>query len=457
MQVTALDLSNAIDGAGSCLLKPDLNRHYPMIERGEGAFLYDQVGKAYLDGSSGAVVANIGHGVEEIAEAARAQISSIAYTYRTQFSNEPAEKLASKIIERAGDKTAAFFLSSGSEANEAAIRFVIQYWREKGKPRKRRILSRRISYHGNTLGALSLSSDSRRRELSGLVIEEPVVAPSYCYRCPMGSSPEICDIDCAKHLEDTILAAGPDKVAAFITEPIIGATGGAIVPADGYFKRVREICDKYEVLLVADEVITGFGRTGKWFGLHHWDISADLAILGKGLNGGYTPLSAILLSQEIVTAIAEGSGRVTVGHTHSCNPLSAAICSAVIDYIEAHSLVEKAARKGAALGQALQVLAQRYPFIGDVRGKGFLWGIEFVSARETKEPIPQETRFTDRFVDLAFDNGLIVYPCRGLIAGDRGDAILIAPPLVISDAEIEILLDRLNRTLERIAPKSCDR
>lgn len=441
----------AADVAESFLLKPDVNRRYPLVERGKGVFLYDAAGRDYLDGSSGAIVANIGHGVSEIAEAATAQISKIAYSYRTQFSNQKAEELASKIIEHAGDKAAAFFLNSGSEANEAAIRLVIQYWRERGRPKKQRILSRRVSYHGNTLGALSLSSDMRRQELSGLLIEEPIVAPSYCYRCPFRRDPQTCEIDCAQQLEDAILSMGPENVAAFITEPIIGATGGAIIPHRGYFQRVREICDQYDVLLVVDEVITGFGRTGKWFGMHHWGVSADLTILGKGINAGYTPLSAVLLSEDMVTAISEGSGRLTIGHTHSANPLSAAICSAVIDYIETHDLVQQALRKGSVLGEFLQSLGQKYDFVGDVRGIGLLWGIEFVSNRQTKEPFPLEAKITDRIVDLAFENGLIIYPCRGLINANQGDAILIAPPLVITDSQLEILADRLDRTLRALA------
>ena len=283
-----------------------------------------------------------------------------------------------------------------------------------------------------------------------MLIEEPIIAPSYCYRCPFGRTPQSCDIDCAQHLENTILALGAQNVAAFITEPIIGATGGAIVPHEGYFSRVREICDRHDILLVVDEVITGFGRTGKWFGMHHWGVSADLAILGKGINAGYTPLSAILLSEKILTAIAKGSGRVSIGHTHSCNPLSAAICCAVIDYIETHNLVEQAVHKGAVLSEKLRSLAQTYPFVGDVRGMGLLWGIEFVSNRDSKEPFPPEARITDRFVEVAFENRLIVYPCRGLVNGDRGDAVLIAPPLVITESQLDILAERLDKTLRAL-------
>ena len=437
----------------SCLLKAKTNKEYPLIDHGQGVYLFDTAGRDYIDGSSGAIVANIGHAIPEIAEVAREQISQVAYTYRMQFNNEKAEELAEKIVRRARDKAAAFFLSSGSEAAEAALRLIIQYWRERQEPLKRRILSRQVSYHGNTLGALSLSSDARRSSMEGLLVTEPVVSPCYCYRCPFNESPETCQLACADDLEKAILRIGPEHVAAFVTEPIVGATGGAIVPHEGYFARVREICDRYDVLLVVDEVITGFGRTGAWFAMHHWDVAADLTILGKGLNAGYTPLSAILVSAELRGAIAAGSGQLSIGHTHSCNPLSAAICCEVIDYIERHDLVSAAARKGHVLGKVLRNFMRRYDFIGDVRGFGLLWGLEFVQDRTSRLPFVSDKHVTDAIVDLAFENGLIVYPCRGLMHANKGDAVLVAPPLTISADEMDALADRLERTLNAFSKK----
>ncbi|MEM7168544.1 MAG: aminotransferase class III-fold pyridoxal phosphate-dependent enzyme [Pseudomonadota bacterium] len=443
-------VASGLDSKVSGLLGARLHHDYPVIEHGEGVFLYDSKGKEYLDGSSGAIVANIGHGVDIIGSVAQQQISRVAYTYRTQFSNSCAKTLAEKILAKSGDKASAFFLSSGSEANEAALRLALQYWREHGRPTKQRVLSRRISYHGNTLGALSLSSDVRRRELGGLAICEPLVAPCYCYRCPFGKQPGSCQIDCADDLERAIRTIGAEQIAAFFVEPIIGATGGAVVPHWGYFAKVREICDRYDILLIADEVITGLGRTGKWFGLHHWGVASDITVLGKGLNGGYTPLSAVLLSRSVTDALADGSGAVSIGNTHSGNPLSAAICNAVLDYVDGHDLVERAANMGPHLAAALRRLLQKYSIIGDVRGMGMLWAVELVQSRGSKEPFPAGCKLTDKIIQLAFENGLILYPCRGLVHEDEGDAFLIAPPLIISEEEIEILIDRLDTCLSRL-------
>lgn len=435
----------------SSLLYSDARRELPCISHGAGATLYDTEGRNYIDGSSGAIVANIGHGVAEIAEAAAQQMRAVAYTYRTQFRNLAAERLAGTLVRLARDKAKAFFLSSGSEATEAALRLTLQFWQEVGKPMKRRILSRRISYHGNTLGALSLSSDSRRQAISGLTIEEPLVPPCYCYRCPMRAAPDSCEVDCAKLLEDVILQQGAHNVAAFIVEPIVGATGGAIVPHGSYFARIREICDRHDVLLIVDEVITGLGRTGEWFAMHHWGVSSDITILGKGLNAGYTPLSAVLLGNRVAGAIEAGSGRVAIGHTHSGNPTSAAVCNAVVEYIEKNGLLASVREKGSALGARLKKLGEKYGFIGSVRGLGLLWGIEFVADPATRLPFDSDRRVTDHIVDTAFRHGLIIYPCRGLINANQGDAVLITPPLTISNDELGELIERLDRTLSDAA------
>ena len=434
------------------LLQSQIDRLPPEVVRGRGVYLYDSAGKDYLDGCSGAAVANIGHAVPEMAEAAHSQISEIAYTFRTQFRHAKAEELASKIVSKTDDKVAAFFLSSGSEATESAIRLALQYWQERGQPKKRRILSRLVSYHGNTLGALSMSSDLRRRELNELTVSEPAVAPCYCYRCPYNAAPSNCEIACADDLEEQILRIGAEHIAAFIVEPIVGATGGALVPRQGYLARVREICDRHDVLLIVDEVISGFGRTGKWFATEHWGVSSDLTIMGKGLNAGYSALSAVLLHERLLTAIREGSGRVSIGNTHSCNPLAAALCCEVIDYVDRHDLVARAAARGGSLGRRLKKLANRFDFIGDVRGIGLLWGLEFVADKGTKAVLPAETRATELAVDAAFQNGLLVYPCRGLLPRGGGDAILVAPPLTISESELDDLEQRLVQGLTTLAP-----
>ncbi|KPB49638.1 Aminotransferase, s III [Pseudomonas coronafaciens pv. oryzae] len=433
------------------LLRSNYNFTPPTISHGQGATLFDEQGKNYIDGSSGAMVANLGHGNNTIAEAASDQIKKIAYTYRTQFSNSPAEALANKLITLAKDKSKVFFLSSGSEATEAAVRLTLQYWREIGLPTKRKILSRKISYHGNTLGALSLSADARRHSISDITAFEPTVPPCYCYRCPKGLVPGTCNIECADLLENSILQTGPENVAAFITEPIIGASGGAIVPHQQYMKRIRNICDKYNILLIVDEVITGLGRTGEWFAMHHWKESSDITILGKGLNAGFTPLSAILLNERVDEAIRTGTRQVSFGHTHSGNPLSTAIALAVVEEIERSNLVERSRIKGAELGKTLTGIGNQFDMIGDVRGIGMLWGIEFNQPDSQLTPYPKEFSMTDLVIKTAQKNGLIVYPCRGLINSTFGDAIIVAPPLNSTDAELDSLASRLYETLSQVA------
>lgn len=432
------------------LLRPQAGKLPPLVSSGKGARLFDADGRDYIDGSSGAIVANLGHGLDCIATAAAQQMQTVAYTYRTQFRNTPAEQLAEDLVNLSKGHARAFLLSSGSEATEGAIRLALQYWQEVGKPSKRRFLSRLVSYHGNTIGSLSLSSDSRRQSISGLTIAEPNISACYCFRCPLRTTPDVCEADCANFLEEAILRAGPQNVAAFVCEPIVGATGGAIVPHQNYFSRIRKICDRYDVLLIVDEVITGLGRTGAWFAMHHWNVVSDITILGKGINAGYTPLAALLVNERISSAIECGTGRVSIGHTHSGNPTSAAVANAVIQYIREHDLVRRARTVGVTLKRSLDNLAAKHAIIGDIRGLGLLWGIEFVADPKTKEPFEPAAQVTDQIVDGAFANGLIVYPCRGLIAANAGDAILVAPPLVITEEELETLVSRLERTLQMI-------
>lgn len=435
----------------SYLLKSNFDKELPTISHGKGSTLYDTKGKDYIDGSSGAIVANIGHGVNLIAEAAARQASQVSYTYRTQFKNQPAEELAAKLIELAEDKAQAFFLNSGSESTEAAIRIALQYWVERGKPSKRRILSRTISYHGNTLGALSLSSDSRRQAISDIVFSEPVVPAPYCYRCPLKLDVSSCNLKCATEFENQIETIGASNIAAFIVEPIIGATAGAVTPHVNYMKRIREICDRHDILLIADEVITGLGRTGKWFAMHHYGVSSDITVLGKGINAGYTTLSALLLNQRIVDAISDGTRKVSIGHTHSGNPFATAISLEVIKYIQANALVDKANANHSVFEERLLALKAKHSLIGDVRGMGMLWGIEFVANREQRTTFPIDAKVTDKIVDVAHGNGLIVYACRGLINAGKGDAILVCPPLVITETELETLFARLDKTIESVS------
>ncbi|WNC16907.1 aspartate aminotransferase family protein [Brevibacillus brevis] len=436
----------------SYVIKPELEKIYPVISHGKGIYLFDQEGKRYIDGCSGAVTVSIGHAVDEVVEAMYAQAKEVSFAYRSHFSSEAVEELGAKLAEWApGSLNWTFFVSSGSEATETAQKIAIQYWQERGKPTKNRIISRWMSYHGITMGALSMSGHVlRRKRFVPLLEDYPTISAPYPYRKPDGVSLEDYALQCANELETAILRVGPEQVAAFIAEPVIGASGGAVVPPDGYFQRIREICDKYEVLFIADEVMTGIGRTGKAFGIDHWGVVPDMITLGKGMSSGYTPMAATVVSDEIIETIKNGSGLIMAGHTYSANPQSAAVSLAVLKYVEKHSLFEKAAEQGAYLLERLQELAAELPLIGDARGLGMLCGLEFVKDKDTKEPFPLSHNVSGRVIAKAFEKGLLVYPAVGGLEGIAGDSVIIAPPLTITKAEIDELIGLLKGAVESV-------
>jgi adenosylmethionine-8-amino-7-oxononanoate aminotransferase len=426
-------------------------KFYPTAERAEGIYIYDTEGKRYLDGSGGAVVVGIGHGVKEVFEAMTRQASRIAFAHGSQFTTDAAIELASKLVKFApSGLTKAYFLSGGSEAIETAVKLARQYQIERGKPAKYKVISRWTSYHGNTLGALALSGHTgRRRHYLPLMQHTPHIAPAYCYRCPFGLVPEQCRLECALDLEKTILYEGPDSVSAFLAEPIVGATAGALVPRDGYFQKIKEICDRFDVLFIADEVMTGMGRTGKNFGVDHWNIVPDMIVVGKGLSSGYTPIYTVMVKEAIHDAIKDGSGAFIHGHTYSQNPLSCAIACSVMDYLEKHALVANSARMGEYLLKALQAL-WRHEFVGDIRGRGLFAGIEFVQDRKTKATFDPKLRLNALIAGRAFEKGLITYPGGGGADGVNGDHLLLAPPLIITEKEIDTLVSILDETFTEI-------
>ncbi|HOU77581.1 MAG TPA: aminotransferase class III-fold pyridoxal phosphate-dependent enzyme, partial [Syntrophales bacterium] len=316
----------------------NLNRFYPAVRRGEGIYLYDTEGKAYIDGSGGAVVAALGHGLREIETAMLAQLGNVAFAHGSQFTSPAAVELAARLVAMAPDNMSrVYFLSGGSEAVETAVKMARQYQVDRGKPMKFKVISRWTSYHGNTLGALALSGHTgRRRYYQPLIQHTPHIVPAYCYRCPCGRKPESCALECADDLEKTILYEGPDSVSAFLAEPVVGATAGALVPKDGYFQRIREICDRYDVLLIVDEVMTGIGRTGRNFAVDHWGVKPDMIVCAKGLGAGYYPVFGVITTEAVHRAIKEGNGNFVHGHTYSQNPLACATALAVLEYIEKH-------------------------------------------------------------------------------------------------------------------------
>ncbi|WP_409342027.1 aspartate aminotransferase family protein [Paenibacillus sp. MBLB4367] len=434
------------------LIKPVLDYNYPTVASGNGIYLYDTEGKQYIDGSSGAVTASIGHGVPEIAEAMMAQAGKVSFAYRSQFTNEPAEKLAKKLSELSqGDLNWSFFVGSGSEATETAMKIAIQHWQEKGHERKNRFISRWMSYHGITMGALSMSGHVQRRKRFVPLLEDyPSVSAPYCYRCPLNNVYPGCSLMCARELETSILRIGPENVAGFIAEPIIGASGGAVTPPDGYYQEIKRICEKFDILFIADEVMTGVGRTGKMFAMEHWGVAPDIIALGKGMSAGYTPMAATLVSDRVMQPILNGSKSVMAGHTYSANPQSAAVCLAVLDYIDKHNLVQAAEVNGQYLMEKLRSIADRLSIIGDVRGKGLLLGLEFVSDKHTRGLFPLSLGVTTRVIKRAFEKGLLVYSAAGGIEGAAGDAIIISPPLIITKEQIDRLVQLLESAIVEV-------
>lgn len=436
----------------SFLIKPLLDEEYPLIDFGKGIFLYDSKGKEYIDACSGAVTANIGHGVKEIIEAMKNQADKVSFVYRSQFTNEPAEKLAQKLaLLSGGELNWSFFVNSGSEATETAMKIAIQYWQEKGIQSKNKILSRWISYHGITLGALSMSGHpGRRSRFIPLLKSFPTIHPPYCFRCPYNKTFPQCDYQCAHELETVIKRTGSDHIAAFIAEPVIGAAGGAITPPEDYYKIIKEICEKNQILFIADEVMTGFGRTGTMLACEHWGILPDIAVLGKGMGAGYAPIAAALVSDHVMEPILVGSKLIMSGHTLSANPQSCAVSLAVIEYLENNQLLDSINEKSALIKSELQKLQERFDFIGDIRGKGLLIGIEFVMDPGTKEPFPRAEAFTQKVVKTAMQNGLLLYPAGSGIDGIHGDAVIISPPLTITRDEIKLLLEKFESTCQDI-------
>jgi adenosylmethionine-8-amino-7-oxononanoate aminotransferase len=434
----------------SFLIKPILDDSYPVIDYGKGIYLFDMDGKRYLDAASGAVTANIGHGVTEIIEAMNEQAKKVSFVYRSQFTSEAAENLAKKIANMlSGDLNWCFFVNSGSEATETAMKMAIQYWQEKGVQTKTKVLSRWLSYHGITLGALSMSGHTGRRARFVPLLEDfPVINPPYCYRCPYNLEAPNCGYLCAHELETAIKRIGAEQIAAFIAEPVIGAAGGAIAPPKDYFKVIKKICEDYDILFIADEVMTGCGRTGTMLASEQWGINPDIVALGKGMGAGYAPIAAAIATEKVIEPIMAGTKVVMSGHTLSANPQACATALAVLDYLEQNNIIQEVESKGAYLRVQLEGLKPLFTFIGDIRGKGLLLGIEFVQQVESKTPYPRNAQITQRIVSLAKEKGLLVYPAGAGIDGINGDSIIISPPLTITQKEMEELVHLLKETFE---------
>ena len=429
----------------------NFRKSYRMVAYCKGIYLYDTEGRRYLDGCGGNTVVNVGYGVEEIIEAIYDQMKKTPFAHTSRFTSEVQEGLAEKIISLAPKgMTRVYFLSGGSESTEAALKMARQFHIETGNSQKYKVISRWQSYHGNTIGALSMSGRSfRRRYYVPYLLDFPHIAPSYCYRCPFHKEYGVCGIECAYELERTIKQEGPENISAFISEPLGGSSLAGVYPPKEYYKIAREICDRYHVLMIMDEVMTGFGRTGKNFGIEHWDVVPDMIAVGKGMTSGYAPAGGLIVHEKVVEAFLKGSGMFAHGHTFVGNPLTCAAGLAVQTYMERHDLVKQSERRGELLLKKLKEGLNNWT-IGDIRGKGLFIGVEFVKDRKTKEAFCREKRVAETIGDLAFEKGLHILTGSGGVDGFSGDHILIAPPFIISEKEIEELVDILKETVDEL-------
>ncbi len=425
----------------------------PMAVSGEGVWLTDAAGRRYLDGSGGAAVSSLGHGHPRLVARIQEQAARLAYAHTAFFTNEPMENLATRLTAAApGDFDHALFVCGGSEAVEAALKLALQYHVEKGEPHRTHFIARRRSYHGATLRALALGDSVFRQEPFRPALARIVhAAPCYAYReRRAGQSEAEYAAAAAADLERVILQLGPERVAAFVAETVVGATAGAVPPVADYFRRVRAICDRYGVLLILDEVMCGMGRTGTLFACEQEDIVPDILVLGKGLGAGYQPIGAVLVRAPVYRRFAEGSGSFRHGHTYMGHPIACAAANAVLDVIAEDDLLARVRERGAQLRALLAARFQDHPHVGDIRGRGLLIGLELVADRASKRPFPPEDAVHRQVMAAGMAEGLLCYPAGGTVDGKRGDHILLAPAFIISEDELEELVGRLERTLDRV-------
>ena len=430
----------------SHILHRQLRGNYPVAVTAQGCWITDSAGNKYLDASGGAAVSCLGHGHPAVLAAMHAQIDRIAYAHTSFFSTEVAEQLADTLIASAPKGTSHVYLvSGGSEAMEAALKLARQYFVEKGEPQRARFIARRNSYHGNTLGALAVGGNQwRRRQFAPMLIDVEHVAPTYAYRDQRdGESAEQYGERLAQELAATVARIGGENVIAFVAETIGGATSGALTPPPGYFKRVREICDRHGMLLILDEVMCGMGRTGTLHACQQEGITPDLMAIAKGLGGGYQPVGAVLISAKVVDAIGAGSGFFQHGHTYLGHPIACAAALAVQQTLARDKLVERCAQQGAQLGVRLSEAFREHPHVGDVRGRGLFQAIELVADRATKQPFDPALKLHAKVKKAAMEAGLMCYPMGGTIDGAQGDHVLLAPPFIITDDELDLLIQRL--------------
>jgi adenosylmethionine-8-amino-7-oxononanoate aminotransferase len=434
----------------SHIIHRSLRHTPPMAVGGKGITIRDSRGNTYLDASGGAAVSSLGHGHPDVLAAMHAQIDRLAYAHTGFFTTEVAEELATRLaFDAPGDLNHVYLVSGGSEAMETALKLARQFFVESGQPQRSVFIARRQSYHGNTLGALALGGNEfRRRHFAPLLMDVRRVSACYEYRDRLPQQ-TLGDYTASllAELEAEILAAGPENVIGFCAEPVVGATGGAIPPTPGYFKGVRALCDKYGMLLIADEVMCGMGRTGTLYAVEQENVLPDLVALGKGLGAGYQPIGAVLTREHVVQRIRDGSGVFQHGHTYIGHPVAAAAALTVQRVIQRDCLLGAVTVRGAAFRRMLRDAFGNHPHVGDIRGRGLFWALELVQDRESKEPFAPSARLHAAVKEAAMARGLMVYPMGGTIDGERGDHVLLAPPFLATEAELGEIVMRLREAL----------
>ena len=437
------------------LFPRSFRKSYPNAARGDGCYIITTDGRRILDAAGSAAVVSIGHGRAEVADAMAAQARQLAFAHTSQFQTDIAERLAQRLRALAPPSFRkdgrVFFTSGGSEATETALKLARQYHLERGQPQRVRMLARRQSYHGSTLGAMAVSGNvARRAPYVPLLADWGHIAPCFCYSCPFEKTFPDCHVACADDLETLVQQAGPGTVAAFLFEPLSGATLGAAEPPDGYLQRIAEICRKNGIVLIADEVMTGMGRTGAPFAVDHWGVEPDMILVGKGIASGYAPLGAVLVAPHVAEAVASGSGAFPHGFTYQAHPVSMAASHAVLDILERENLFGRVNAAGRALRRALEPLAAS-PVVGDIRGRGLLLGVEFVRDRATRATFPPSAGIAERVRKIAYEHNVAVYPIQGCADGAAGDHVLLAPPFTLSEGEAAEIARALEAAVARLS------
>ncbi len=430
-------------------MNPSFKKVYPVIAYGKGICLYDEQGREYIDGSSGAVLASLGHGRADMAETLKQQAERVSFAYRWDCITNVLEQACRGVCEASdGHFNKVFFVCGGSEATEIAIKLARRYFLNVGREGKYKVISRWQSYHGSTMGVLSVTGFlARKRGYEPYLTDQGRVPPPYCYRCWYGRQRGACNFECAQALENEILCQGADTVAAFIMEPVSGMSLCGAHPDVGYYRKIREICDKYDVLLIDDEVMTGMGRTGSYYAYQQLGFKPDIVALGKALAGGYFPIGAVACTPAVYDAILAGSAEFLPGYSWAGNPLGSAVVVKTLEILKEQQLVPQVARKGAYLKDRLSQMAARHPTVGDVRGLGLMVGLEFVKVRATKQPFEPETRYSRQISAAALEHGMFLEASTGCDRGAYGDMVMVAPAFIVTEAEIDRIVAVLDAAI----------